>query len=152
MNISITLFTAQFNRNVPLVVLTHGLKLEYRESLFLALLNALKTFERDEQRNYPYRRVRVKCGKRGKNKKKWVRKRPPEAFAEKTLFLLDPEGNRLPLLPTKDLPERHLLTSVGKLKNIAQFEKGMGVLPKAFLNVLPEESNLVLRFGGIIPS
>ena len=137
MNIRITVFRAIFSRNSPLVILSHGLKLDYKKSFFTALIEGLKKFESEEKRKYPHRKIRTKQSK---------------AFLEKTLFLLDAEGSRLPLLPTKSQPERYLLTNVGKLKSVMKAEGGRGPLLKAFLNAFSNKSDLLLRFGGNIPS
>ncbi|MDO8482939.1 MAG: hypothetical protein Q7S86_03925 [bacterium] len=153
----ISAFTAKFSRDASLVVLSNGLRIDHKESLFIALLNALKKFERSEQRKYPHRRVRVKRVRVGRNKKwimekKWVWRRPTEAFSEKTLFLLDTEGNRVPLSPTKDHPERHMLWTVGEMKKTFETEGGIGVFLKALLDSLPSDGNLVLRFSGNVPT
>lgn len=151
MNISIMLFLASgFRPEFPVIALERGSVLEYKEVLFQDLLTALRTFEKSEKRKYPPKKRRLK--RKNLAGKKWVLRRNPKAFAEKALFLIDHIGNRIPLIPTKNYPEKHLLMSSSDIRRRLQKHGSESPLLKALLDTLPiREGKVVLRFSGKIP-
>lgn len=149
MNTEITLFPVQnYDSKAPAIALLPGYKINPTANLFSTLIQVLKKFERHEKKQYPRRKKRLK--KRGVTGKRWLWQRSAEAFAEKTLFLLDLTGNRTPLLPTKDSPEKHTLLSVEETRTAMKVRNGNNRLVRTLLRTLPHDGKVVLRFGGKI--